>query len=69
VRSDDRWARLRALAARDFRRFFFADAIFGTKPRGAFGSGARHPGTGRARSAESTWAMHGCQGSTSSWLL
>jgi hypothetical protein len=31
VRSAERWARLRAVAARDFRMFFFADAIFGTK--------------------------------------
>ncbi len=31
VRSDERWARLRAIAARDLRIFFFADAIFGTR--------------------------------------
>lgn len=29
VRSVERWARLRTCAARDFRIFFFADAIFG----------------------------------------
>src|SRR5665647_1269297 len=31
VRSAERWARLRMAAARDFRMFFFAEAIFGTK--------------------------------------
>ena len=31
VRSAERWARLRTAAARDFRMFFLADAIFGTK--------------------------------------
>jgi hypothetical protein len=31
VRSAERWARLRTAAARDFRRSFFADLIFGTK--------------------------------------
>src|SRR3954452_14817224 len=31
VRSAERCARLRTVAARDFRMFFFADAIFGTK--------------------------------------
>jgi hypothetical protein len=31
VRSVERWARLRMAAARDFRMFFFAEAIFGTK--------------------------------------
>jgi hypothetical protein len=31
VRSAERWARLRAVAERVFRMFFFADAIFGTK--------------------------------------
>src|SRR6185369_494054 len=31
VRRADRCARLRTVAARDFRMFFFADAIFGTK--------------------------------------
>jgi hypothetical protein len=31
VRSADRWARLRIVAERVFRIFFFADAIFGTK--------------------------------------
>ena len=31
VRSVERWARLRAVAARVFRMFFFADAMFGTK--------------------------------------
>src|SRR5947207_12650407 len=31
VRRAERCARLRAVAARDFRMFFFADAIFGTK--------------------------------------
>ena len=31
VRSAERWARLRTVAARDFRMFFLADAIFGTK--------------------------------------
>src|SRR6476619_1214772 len=30
VRSVERWARLRAIAARDLRMFFFAEAIFGT---------------------------------------
>ena len=30
VRSADRWARLRTFAARDFRMFFFAEAMFGT---------------------------------------
>ena len=30
VRSAERCARLRAVAARAFRMFFFADAIFGT---------------------------------------
>ena len=29
-RSAERWARLRAVALRDFRIFFFADAMFGT---------------------------------------
>jgi hypothetical protein len=33
VRSADRCARLRTVAARDLRIFFFADAIFGTKKR------------------------------------
>jgi hypothetical protein len=31
VRSAERCARLRTVAARVFRMFFFADAIFGTK--------------------------------------
>jgi len=31
VRSVERWARLRAVAERVFRMFFFADAMFGTK--------------------------------------
>lgn len=31
VRSAERCARLRTVAARDLRMFFFADAIFGTK--------------------------------------
>lgn len=31
VRSAERWARLRTAAARDFRRSFFADLIFGTQ--------------------------------------
>ena len=31
VRNAERCARLRTLAARDLRMFFFADAIFGTK--------------------------------------
>src|SRR3954468_22318367 len=31
VRSAERWARLRMAAARDFRMFFFAEAILGTK--------------------------------------
>jgi hypothetical protein len=31
VRSAERCARLRAVAARDFRMFFLADAMFGTK--------------------------------------
>ena len=31
VRNAERWARLRTAAARDFRMFFFADAILGTK--------------------------------------
>ena len=30
VRSAERWARLRAVAERVFRMFFFADAMFGT---------------------------------------
>jgi hypothetical protein len=30
VRSAERWARFRIAAARDFRMFFFAEAIFGT---------------------------------------
>src|SRR3954465_11353788 len=31
VRRAARWARLRTVAARDFRMFFFAEAIFGTR--------------------------------------
>src|SRR5471032_2444350 len=31
VRSAERWARLRTVAERVFRMFFFADAIFGTE--------------------------------------
>src|SRR5829696_2637047 len=31
VRSAERWARFRTVAARVFRMFFFADAIFGTR--------------------------------------
>jgi hypothetical protein len=31
VRSAERWERLRMAAARDFRMFFFAEAILGTK--------------------------------------
>src|SRR5690348_11855345 len=43
VRNVERWARFRALAARDFRRFFFADAILGTETSEIVGSNARHP--------------------------
>src|SRR5215831_1320114 len=39
VRSAERWARLRTVAARVLRMFFFADAIFGTLDL-RWGSGA-----------------------------
>jgi len=35
VRNAERCARLRTVAARDLRMFFFADAIFGTKNLGS----------------------------------
>lgn len=50
VRSAERCARLRTVAARDLRMFFFAEAIFGTKsPELKFGNAP----TLNARSPES----------------
>jgi hypothetical protein len=50
VRSAERCARLRTVAARDLRMFFFAEAIFGTKsPELKYTKGALG-----ARSPEST---------------
>src|SRR5690348_12524219 len=51
VRNVERWARFRALAARDFRRFFFADAILGTETSEIVGSNA--PEVPRARGVRS----------------
>src|SRR6185369_17744434 len=58
VRSADRCARLRTVAARDFRMFFFADAIFGTKKISRkFDSGRdrREPPSYRRCRAKSSW--------------
>ena len=41
VRNAERCARLRTVAARDLRMFFFADAIFGTKTSDREFRGAR----------------------------
>src|SRR5436190_3756474 len=58
VRSAERCARLRTVAARDFRMFFFADAIFGTKKLSR-NSGRtrdrREPPTYRRTRAKSSW--------------
>ena len=58
VRSAERCARLRTVAARDFRMFFFADAIFGTKKlSGKFGRtrDRRESPTYRRTRAKSSW--------------
>lgn len=58
VRSEERWARLRTVAARAFRMFFLADAIFGTKDSAPEISDVkRSMKTAKARSAPG-----GCQG-------
>jgi hypothetical protein len=47
----ERWARLRTVAARDFRMFFFADAIFGTKTLSRKIGGAPDGRTARPRAS------------------
>ena len=54
VRNAERWARLRMAAARDFRRSFFADLIFGTETlqqqkRKKYHTGSRSGSPGNAR--------------------
>src|SRR5688572_18074262 len=56
VRSAERWARLRTVAARDFRMFFFAEAMFGTDDL-QNGSSSRSSRAREARPAAET-----CQG-------
>jgi len=57
VRSAERWARLRTVAARDFRMFFLADAIFGTKvsKNSVELAGVAKPGTYRRNGVKSSW--------------
>jgi hypothetical protein len=53
VRRADRCARLRTAAARDFRMFFLAEAMFGTKGLSTFGSKERDRRSSGARSVAS----------------